>query len=232
MNWACPHCFTELYVSDDRLTATWSFARCYLCAGLSLVKRGELNLLKIDRAPKSEPLIAADANAGHPKSSSVSAPIVPPIEATVQTTETIINAAAISGAMTTFTRSAEQIRTPTFLPNYLDDASLIHTKESRTPAWIALLGIVLLGSGYWAYQSGSKQIASPHRKSRIEVASHLTQAPAAPTEWVDRLQSRAMAPERPTADAALTPPDPTEVPVAPPQLKINRRPAIFPVQRY
>jgi hypothetical protein len=51
MRWNCPHCGIALAVSDDKLGAGWSFSKCYKCAGFALVRRSDVNLIKIDQAP-------------------------------------------------------------------------------------------------------------------------------------------------------------------------------------
>ncbi|MCM2321746.1 MAG: hypothetical protein NDJ90_00620 [Oligoflexia bacterium] len=57
MRWNCPHCGISLAVSDDKLGAGWSFSRCYKCGGFALIRRAEVNLVKVDRAPAGEHII-------------------------------------------------------------------------------------------------------------------------------------------------------------------------------
>src|SRR4051812_36679463 len=57
MRWGCPHCGTQLAIPDDKLESTWSFSRCYKCNGFSLVKKSEINLIKVDRAPSGESIL-------------------------------------------------------------------------------------------------------------------------------------------------------------------------------
>lgn len=57
MRWNCPHCGIALAVSDDKLGTGWSFSRCFKCGGFALVRRSDINLIKIDKAPPGERVI-------------------------------------------------------------------------------------------------------------------------------------------------------------------------------
>lgn len=57
MRWNCPHCGVALSASDQAFHKGWSFARCYQCAGVALVRRTETNVLKVDQAPPGENVI-------------------------------------------------------------------------------------------------------------------------------------------------------------------------------
>lgn len=61
MRWNCPHCGTHLAISDEKLGAGWSFSRCYKCAGFALVRKAEVNLVKVDRAPAGEHILLPEA---------------------------------------------------------------------------------------------------------------------------------------------------------------------------
>ncbi len=41
MRWNCPHCSVALAVPSDKLTNSWSFARCYSCGGFALVRKSQ-----------------------------------------------------------------------------------------------------------------------------------------------------------------------------------------------
>lgn len=62
MRWNCPHCGTNLAVSDEKMSSGWSFSRCYKCAGFALVRRSDVNLIKVDRAPAGETVLLPEAN--------------------------------------------------------------------------------------------------------------------------------------------------------------------------
>jgi predicted Zn finger-like uncharacterized protein len=61
MRWNCPHCGTHLAVGDEKLGAGWSFSRCYRCGGFALVRRSDVNLIKVDKAPAGEQVLVPDA---------------------------------------------------------------------------------------------------------------------------------------------------------------------------
>src|SRR3954465_11956560 len=61
MRWSCPHCGVNLAVADDKLGTGWSFSRCYKCAGFALVRRSDVNLIKVDRAPAGEQILLPEA---------------------------------------------------------------------------------------------------------------------------------------------------------------------------
>lgn len=61
MRWGCPHCGVNLAISDDKLGSGWSFSRCYKCGGFALVRRAEVNLVKVDRAPAGEHIVLPEA---------------------------------------------------------------------------------------------------------------------------------------------------------------------------
>lgn len=62
MQWSCPHCGINLAVSDSTLTTGWSFSRCYKCGGFALVRKTEINIIKVDKAPPGERVILPEAS--------------------------------------------------------------------------------------------------------------------------------------------------------------------------
>ncbi len=54
MRWSCPHCGANLAVTDEKLGSGWSFSRCYKCGGFALVRKSDVNLIKVDKAPPGE----------------------------------------------------------------------------------------------------------------------------------------------------------------------------------
>jgi len=62
MRWSCPHCGINLAVSDDKIGSGWSFSRCYKCGGFALVRKTEINLIKVDKAPTGEPVLLPEAS--------------------------------------------------------------------------------------------------------------------------------------------------------------------------
>ena len=61
MRWSCPHCGVNLAVGDDKIGSGWAFSRCYKCAGFALVRKSDVNLVKVDKAPVGERVILPEA---------------------------------------------------------------------------------------------------------------------------------------------------------------------------
>lgn len=62
MRWSCPHCGTMLALSDDKVGSGWAFSRCFKCAGHALIRRPEVNVIKVDRAPAGERVLLPETN--------------------------------------------------------------------------------------------------------------------------------------------------------------------------
>lgn len=62
MQWNCPHCGILLAISDDTMGTGWSFSRCYKCGGFALIRRTEVNVIKVDKAPLGERVILPEAS--------------------------------------------------------------------------------------------------------------------------------------------------------------------------
>src|SRR4051812_36345995 len=62
MHWCCPHCGISLTVSEETLGTGWSFSRCYKCGGFALIRRAEVNIIKVDKAPPGERVILPEAS--------------------------------------------------------------------------------------------------------------------------------------------------------------------------
>ncbi len=63
MQWNCPHCGTSLALRDDSFTGGWSFAKCFQCAGHALIRRTEINVIKVDKAPPGEKVLLPERSA-------------------------------------------------------------------------------------------------------------------------------------------------------------------------
>ncbi len=62
MRWNCPHCGVALAVADEKLGTGWQFSKCYKCAGIAMVRRSNVNLIKVDRSDASQvPIMNRDA---------------------------------------------------------------------------------------------------------------------------------------------------------------------------
>lgn len=57
MHWNCPHCGIKLITSQEHLGTGWSFSRCAQCTGYSLIRKTEINVIRVDKAPPGEKII-------------------------------------------------------------------------------------------------------------------------------------------------------------------------------
>jgi hypothetical protein len=62
MRWSCPHCGINLTVADDKIGSGWSFSRCYKCAGYALIRKSEINLIKVHGAPAGEKVLPTEGH--------------------------------------------------------------------------------------------------------------------------------------------------------------------------
>ncbi|MGZ3686951.1 MAG: hypothetical protein ACXVBW_01540, partial [Bdellovibrionota bacterium] len=62
MRWSCPHCGSNLGLADDKIGTGWSFSRCYKCGGFALIRKAEINLIKVDKAPPGERVLLPEAS--------------------------------------------------------------------------------------------------------------------------------------------------------------------------
>lgn len=57
MRWNCPHCKTAIVVSASELRTQWTFTECFQCSGISLVRRNDINIIRVDRKPSGETIL-------------------------------------------------------------------------------------------------------------------------------------------------------------------------------
>jgi len=62
MRWNCPHCSVNLAIADEKMNPSWSFSRCYQCGGYALVRKSEVNIIKVDRAPAGEKVLLPESS--------------------------------------------------------------------------------------------------------------------------------------------------------------------------
>lgn len=61
MRWNCPHCRNPLAAGDDQLSSDWLFSRCFHCGGHFLVRLPEVSVVKVDKIPDGEKVLAIAA---------------------------------------------------------------------------------------------------------------------------------------------------------------------------
>jgi hypothetical protein len=158
MHWSCPHCGISLTVSDDTLGTGWSFSRCYKCGGFALIRRAEVNIIKVDKAPPGERVILPEASSDpanamlsenatqklakhmasaktHAQQQHVPTPTPPPLNYTPPLTP----------------KASSFDITTSSLPSPLPD-SPTHTLQSRTiPIGIAIAAVFAVTSGAYLF---------------------------------------------------------------------------------
>ena len=69
MNWNCPHCETLLAINAAQIGSGWHFSKCTKCNGFALIRRSEINVIKVDQAPPGERVLmperSMDTNINH-----------------------------------------------------------------------------------------------------------------------------------------------------------------------
>src|SRR4051812_23125039 len=62
MQWNCPHCGVSLAIPGESLGTGWAFSRCYKCGGFALIRKTEVNVIKVDKAPPGERIILPESS--------------------------------------------------------------------------------------------------------------------------------------------------------------------------
>jgi hypothetical protein len=159
MQWSCPHCGVHLAISDETLGTGWSFSRCYKCGGFALVRKTEINVIKVDKAPPGEKVLLPEAS-GDPTNGLMSEKATqkyvkhtlsqPKVEkqipkATLPTPPQFVpGMAKVNGIDITATSFPEP------LPEIISST----VKSKAIPAGITLAALLAIGSGVYLYIQG------------------------------------------------------------------------------
>lgn len=75
MRWNCPHCQAAISIDESQLDSGWNFARCFRCSGHALVRRSEVNIVRLDRTPQEEKVLQTrEPGMTVPHASAIAAP--------------------------------------------------------------------------------------------------------------------------------------------------------------
>lgn len=233
MRWSCPHCGVNLAVADEKLGAGWSFSRCYKCGGFALVRRAEVNLVKVDRAPAGEQILLPEAsedpatmlgneaqknlmryrkeNAERAAARPPAHPMANAMAENPPNTNNIINNSAID-----LNRMGE-----TILPPPLPEITRRRPALQRLlPIAIGATATIAIGSGTYLYLQGQQLWEKARNTAAVEIAKPVIEtasiAAPAPVEVElaatknavsDQLRQNAMAPvrEEPIAESIAEP---------------------------
>ncbi len=220
MQWSCPHCGIILAVANDVLGTGWSFSRCYKCGGFALIRRAEVNIIKVDKAPPGEKIILPEASndptinlmneeATKKAAQYIQKPIGPAGPAPVSTSPAPVH---IMGPPP-FLHSPQHFTTMDIsratLPEPLPEISGPQKKSGALPFGISAATVLMVVSGAYLYIQGqalwtkTRELATkatflsipatPGTPENLSVIASI----APPTSMTDQVQISAMAPEKP-----------------------------------
>lgn len=217
MRWTCPHCGVTLALGDDKMSAGWSFSRCFKCAGFALVRKAEVNIIKVDKAPPGERVLLPEATE-EPMLGAVALQNQRELEARAAARPSAQSMTYMDPPPAPPAAAMMAAKPPSRLPMTSLDAAALGLPEPlpevpQRTSWISRLlpfsiGVAALGTlGSGAYlvvqgqalyskaQPQAPVLAQP-AQTAANVAPSQSAAPAAAT--VDQVVHQAMAPERPT----------------------------------
>jgi hypothetical protein len=187
MQWNCPHCQTAISTDDAQIATGWNFTQCCRCNGHSLVRRAEVNLVRLDKEPQGEKILKA-------QEARVTPPPFPGVN--LERPQQLNPALEIFPAANT---------TPT------QTAPASGPRRGANPShWmLAAAAMLALGSGISLYRQGSRllQQVEPTTELASITASASTTDPAPgifaklenkPALLSDSVTTRSMAPQRET----------------------------------
>jgi predicted Zn finger-like uncharacterized protein len=179
MRWNCPHCGTNLAVADEKVGSGWSFSRCYKCAGYGLVRRSDVTLIKVDRAPEGEPVLLPEAHENATAMLSDTATRnLNRIAANAATRSTpainvtgaakpVVRTAAARGAPSAPTAKAPRPAASNYgLPKPLPEVPAQTVGQRLTPMAIGIAGLLTIGSGIYLYVQGQALFEKAHTQAR------------------------------------------------------------------
>jgi hypothetical protein len=198
-----------LSVSEDTLGTGWSFSRCYKCGGFALIRRAEINIIKVDKAPPGERVILPEASkdpttamlsedatqklarhmAFKPQKSE-KAPVQPPPppQYAVQNPNLQARHTNVAGP-STFPQTLQAASSARF-PDPLPDTPVEAPRSKAIPVGIALTATMAITSGVYLYMQSQAlwhkardMVKESTRENKISKASSSTQNPesVAPT---------------------------------------------------
>lgn len=203
MRWNCPHCGVGLAISDEKVSTGWSFSRCYKCAGHALVRRSEINLIKVDKAPPGERVLLPEGSEEPMMSQNASdnyhRVVADPSRPTANRTQVLSTPSAAAVTPPQFTLPTLDT-TRNFggpLPDPLPESrfSMPNVPPRVLPVAMGVAGALAIGSGIYLYVQGMN-LWNKARQSAPIAASESPIIPTAAVVQTDKVQTSAMAPSR------------------------------------
>jgi hypothetical protein len=229
MRWNCPHCGVALAIANEKLGAGWAFSRCYHCGGFALIRRTDVNIIKIDQAPPGEAILLPEASENPLLSEEATQhlfsarPVVKPGKRSVDR----ISIQDEPSSPPPFLRTSLLSRD---LPSPLPETTDKVEKKRWLKFGIGFSALLATGSGVYLYIQGQElwKKAWPTAQAQAKEAStsmaalieaDVVQAPALHAEVVDQLQHDAAeafeAPGAPEAPPPVLAPAPVKIRVVP-----------------
>lgn len=112
MRWNCPHCQAALEVEDQQLQVGWNFSRCSSCRGHSMVRRTEVNVVRLDHAPGTGETVISSRPWIAPQERAFTTPPPPPSAAMMTSSSDAIEATVITPASAQTRATKATHRTP------------------------------------------------------------------------------------------------------------------------
>ena len=211
MRWNCPHCSVALSVADDSLNSGWSYAKCFNCSGFAMVRRTDVNLIKMPNAPSSSSPQVRPAAARR----SAPSPATFPMASSDRLVTRPSSMKVIDEPRLQSTRPA--VAPPAFVPKVPEVKGTSIKPEHRTgfrekilPVGLGLAGVMAITSGVYLYIQGQQiweKAQTVPVKPQVETrfAGNPTtqqQEPANSNDFSDQVHQKAMAPTRPSVPAS------------------------------
>ncbi len=194
MRWNCPHCLTMVSVGDDKIGSGWLFSKCYKCSGFSLVRRTEVEVVKVEGSP-FDGKVSVSSNA-----TGVQAKVQEIIGQKKVHESALAIAASDKNAPNKSKPEARPVSPIPRIPadglfNQLKEIEARNKKKSPIQILIGIVVVSTLGSGLYLYFESQSQL---QKKYRPTAAARQITAPTSATHdpIVDRVSSQAMAPAR------------------------------------
>ncbi|OFZ22805.1 MAG: hypothetical protein A2X94_11925 [Bdellovibrionales bacterium GWB1_55_8] len=223
MRWNCPHCGVNLAISDEKIGSGWSFSRCYKCGGFGLIRRAEINLMKVDKAPIGENILLPEASEAPVMSQQATQnlerlltekPTIRPAARKRENADTVAPPAVPKTVTPPPMRAKPPVverapinAAPSFpntfpgIPSPLPEISESSGRFRLLPAAIGVAGMLTIGSGVYLYVQGQNlwhsaraNITKPATIAAKQVIKPVSQAEN--TVIVDSVQHSLMAPDR------------------------------------
>ena len=202
MRWNCPHCSVALSVADDSLNSGWSYAKCFNCSGFAMVRRTDVNLIKMPQAPSSSSPQVRPAAA---RRTIPNAPTFP-MASSDRAMPRPVAAKPMAEPRPLVSRPA--VTPPAFIHKIPEVKGTSIKTEGRSgylekilPVGLGLAGVLAITSGVYLYIQG-QQIWEKAQAVPVKPQVETRFAGNPINDFSDQVHQKAMAPTRPSVPAS------------------------------